>query len=139
VKAAGQGCRARLHGNCKSAICTIITVWRPATAANCTACMQFGILLLQFGILPLQFGILPLQFGILPLQFSILPLQFGILPRSLINVSPRTTKQNLDPRCTYVQTRVKMLRIQSRLAFSNGVLLENRVFKYFVFSNYISR
>jgi hypothetical protein len=29
----------------------------------------------------------------------------------LINVSPRTTttttKQNLDPRCTYVQTRVK--------------------------------
>jgi hypothetical protein len=30
---------------------------------------------------------------------------------SLINVSPRTTtttKQNLDPRCTYVQTRVKM-------------------------------
>jgi hypothetical protein len=74
--------------------------------------MQFGILLLQFGILPLQFGILPLQFGILPLQFSILPLQFAILPRSLINVSPRTrttttSKQNLDPRCTYVQTRVK--------------------------------
>jgi hypothetical protein len=71
--------------------------------------MQFGILLLQFsilplqlGILPLHFGILPLQFGILPLQFGILPLQFGILPRSLINVSPRTTKQNLDPRCTYV-------------------------------------
>jgi hypothetical protein len=32
---------------------------------------------------------------------------------SLINVSPRTTtttttKQNLDPRCTYVQTRVKI-------------------------------
>jgi hypothetical protein len=71
--------------------------------------LQFGILLLQFGILPLQFGILPLQFGILPLQFSFLPLQFGILPRSLINVSPRTrtTKQNLDPRCAYVQTRVK--------------------------------
>jgi hypothetical protein len=74
--------------------------------------MQFGILLLQFGILPLQFsirplqlGILPLHLGILPLQFGILPLQFGILPRSLINVSPRTrtTKQNLDPRCTYVQ------------------------------------
>jgi hypothetical protein len=64
--------------------------------------MQFGILLLQFSILPLQLGILPLHFGILPLQFGILPLQFGILPRSLINVSPRTTKQNLDPRCTYV-------------------------------------
>jgi hypothetical protein len=72
--------------------------------------LQFGILPLQFGILPLQFGILPLQFSILPLQFGILPLQFGILPRSLINVSPtRTTrtKQNLDLRCTYVQTRVK--------------------------------
>jgi hypothetical protein len=80
--------------------------------ATAAACMQFGILLLQFGILPLQFsilplqlGILPLHLGILPLQFGILPLQFGILPRSLINVSPRTTrttKQNLDPRCTYV-------------------------------------
>jgi hypothetical protein len=54
----------------------------------------------------MQFGILLLQFSILPLQFGILPLQFGILPRSLIKVSPRTTKQNLDPRCTYVQTRV---------------------------------
>jgi hypothetical protein len=65
--------------------------------------LQFGILPLQFSILPLQLGILPLHLGILPLQFAILPLQFGILPRSLINVSPRTTtKQNLDPRCTYV-------------------------------------
>jgi hypothetical protein len=67
--------------------------------ATAAACMQFGIL-------PLQFGILPLQSSILPLQLGILPLHLGILPRSLINVSPRTTttttKQNLDPRCTYV-------------------------------------
>jgi hypothetical protein len=88
-------------------------VWWPATAAHCGVYGQFGILPLQLGILPLQLGILPLHLGILPLQFGILPLQFGILPRSLINVSPRTTtrttttKQNLDPRCTYVQTRVK--------------------------------
>jgi hypothetical protein len=112
-----QGCRARLPGKAAWQLqgCNMHHYHRDLPL-RLIACMQFGILLLQFGILllqfgilPLQFGILPLQFGILPLQFSILPLQFGILPRSLINVSPRTrtTKQNLDPRCAYVQTRVK--------------------------------
>jgi hypothetical protein len=84
-KAAGQGCRARLHCMARVQYAPLSwwkfkLVWTIARAAHCTACMQFGILLLQFGILPLQFGILPQQFGILPLQFDILPLQFGILP-----------------------------------------------------------
>jgi hypothetical protein len=32
-----------------------------------------------------------------------------------------------------INIKQKMLRIQSRLAFSYSVLLENRVFSYFVF------
>jgi hypothetical protein len=114
-KAAGQGCRARLHG--KGAICTIAPLsWQVTVLQWQDTKLQWQDTKLQWQDTKLQWQDTKLQWQDTKLQWQDTKMQWQDTKRqwqdtklyacTQFDVSPTTrtttTKQDLDPHCTYV-------------------------------------